>query len=213
MMINSRSPVSISKESTTIMFFQLIWIIRIVLSITKNSFLFFGRGRGQGTAGWASLWQRRHFFQNFASYLDRPDGMCCYFFFANDSEHLDWPAPCNEGKGQKSGKPSLIFCTKLWVLFAPASIRLWQCIICNQVCSPVVQRAPYYAWKVVLGRPHRPCPAPLVRPCERASPTKTSRSLCNVRGNFTNPDSRLLGKVRRAQVDPTRPSDPVFPEK
>lgn len=125
-----------------------------------------------------------------------------------------WPAPYNEGKGQKSGKPSPIFCTKLWVLFAPASIHIWQCIVCNQVCSPVVQKAPDYAWKVVLGRPRRPCQAPLVRPCERASPTKTSRSICNFRGNFTNPDSRLiLGKVRRAQVDPTRPSVPVFPEK
>ena len=134
-----------------------------------------------------SVAKEAFFFQIFANILDRPDGMCCYFFFANDSEHLDWPAPCNEGK--KSGKHSPIFCTKLWVLFAPASIHM-SFVICNQVCSPVVQRAPDYAWKVVLGRPHRPCQAPLVRPCERASPTKTSRSFCNFRGNFTNPDSR-----------------------
>ena len=157
---------------------------------------------------------KKAFFPKFCKLFGSSRWDVLLLFFANDSEHLDWPAPCNEGKGQKSGKPSLIFCTKLWVLFAPASIRLWQSLVCNQVCSPVVQRVPYYVWKVVLGRPHRPCQAPLVRPCERASPTKTSRSLCNVRGNFTNPDSRLiLGKVRRAQADPTRPSHPVFPEK
>ena len=146
------------------------------------------------------MWQRRHFPPHI---LDRSDGMSCYFFFANDSEHLDWLAPCNEGKGQKSGKHSPIFCTKLWVLFAPASIRLWRSIVCNQVCSPVVQRAPYYAWRVVLGRPHRPCPEPQVRPCARASPTKTSRSICNVRGNFTNRDlSAAFGETLQIQTTP-----------
>ena len=64
---------------------------------------------------------KKAFFPDVCDFFGSSRWDVLLLFFANDSEYLDWPAPCNEGEGQKSGKTQPHFLYKIVGTFCACS--------------------------------------------------------------------------------------------